>query len=121
MFLNSVPRQSLLCTCALFFLTCVFPPLAVDAKPKVDCEIKLVARHPNVVTFTWEAKVEVERDHDACDLIISFQDEKGREIHSLREVLSVKAGRSTFSGHDVCDSDVWNRVTKYVVTFDCVI
>lgn len=79
-----------------------------------------MSRHPNLVVFTWEVRVESERKWDACDLVISFQDEKGREVHSLREALGVKAGRSTFSGHDVCDPNIWNRVTKYIATFDCV-
>lgn len=121
MILHSVLHQAKAIASALLFsMVVLFPALPVNAKPKVTCEVKVVARHPSLVTFTWDVRVESERAWDACDLIISFEDEKGREVHSLRETLSIKAGRSTFSGHDVCDSDVWKRITRYVTTFDCV-
>lgn len=93
---------------------------ALNAKPKVSCDVKVVAQHPGLVTFTWDVRVESDRSWDACDLIISFEDEKGREIHSLRETLSIKTGSSRFSGHDVCDAVIWKRIRKYVATFDCV-
>jgi hypothetical protein len=104
----------------LISLTLSLHPFALEAKPKVACEVKLLARHPSIVTFTWEVRVESDRPWDACDLVISFEDERGMELHSLRETLSVKAGRSTFSGHDICDAGVWDRIVKYVATFDCV-
>ena len=96
------------------------PASTLNAKPKVSCDVKVVASHPALVTFTWDVKVTSDRSWDACDLIISFEDEKGREIHSLRETLAIKTGSSHFSGHDVCDAEVWRRIRKYVTTFDCV-
>jgi hypothetical protein len=114
-------RSSTIAGALLVFLAMAFQPLVADSKPRVTCEVDVVARHPSLVTFTWRVTVESERDSDACDLIISFLDGSGTEVHALREILSVKAGRSTFSGHDVCDSIIWDRIKKYVTTFDCVI
>lgn len=104
----------------LFLAIACHPALTLNAKPKVSCDVKVVANHPALVTFTWDVRVESDRSWDACDLIISFEDEKGREIHSLRETLAIKTGSSHFSGHDVCDAEVWRRIRKYVTTFDCV-
>lgn len=104
----------------VLFVSTLSPAFPADAGPKVTCEVRVVARHTSLVTFTWDLRVESERAWDACDVIISFVDDKGREVHSLRETVRIKTGRSTFSGHDVCDSGVWDRIARYVTTFDCL-
>ncbi|MBN1106500.1 MAG: hypothetical protein JXL84_24060 [Deltaproteobacteria bacterium] len=103
----------------LFLMLLVFA-LPASAKPKVGCDVKVLAQHERLVTIAWEVKVQSERSWDACDLIISFQDREGREIHVLRETLALKQGNSAFSGHDICEAMVWKRVKKYVATLDCV-
>ncbi|MEW6664357.1 MAG: hypothetical protein AB1512_03945 [Thermodesulfobacteriota bacterium] len=101
-------------------VTLVLIASPVGAKPKVTCDIKVISQHEKLVTLGWEVTVQSDRAWDACDLIISFQDARGQEIHAFREILQLKAGRSAFSGHDICDTSVWKRVKKYAVTLDCV-
>jgi hypothetical protein len=97
-----------------------FPAGPLLAAPKVSCEVSVVSRHPALVTLNWGVKVVSEKAWDACDLIISFQDEKGREVHSVRETVALRVGQSSFSGTEVCDSEIWSRVKKYVATLDCL-
>jgi hypothetical protein len=104
----------------LVFLMLLVLTLPASAKPKVTCDVKVVSQHERLVTVAWEVKVQSERSWDACDLIISFQDREGREIHVVRETLSLKRGSAAFSGHDICETAVWKRVKKYVATLDCV-
>jgi hypothetical protein len=111
------PMKRILPLCLTALLLIASP---VVAQPKVTCDVKVISRHEKLVTFGWEATIQADRSWDACDLIISFQDEKGREIHALRETLQIRVGSSTFSGHDICDASVWKRVKKYAVTLDCV-
>ncbi|MBN1103861.1 MAG: hypothetical protein JXL84_10645 [Deltaproteobacteria bacterium] len=92
----------------------------LQAQPKVSCDVKVISKLERLVTLVWEATVQSERAWDACDLIISFQDERGREIHVLKETLQLRVGRSSFSGHEICDASLWKRVKKYAVTLDCV-
>jgi 3',5'-cyclic AMP phosphodiesterase CpdA len=113
-------KKRIACVLLLSLAAAWFPASTLNAKPKVTCEVKVVANHPALVTFTWDVRVESDRSWDACDLIISFEDEKGREIYSLRETHSIGTGSSHFSGHEVCDAEIWKRVRKYVTTFDCV-
>jgi len=117
--LNPSPHGTAL---LLVFLLVIagLPAASLEAKPKVTCEVKVVANHPSLVTFTWDVRVESDRSWDACDLVISFEDEKGREVHFVRETLAIGQGGSQFSGHDVCDAEVWKRIKKYVTIFDCV-
>ncbi len=92
----------------------------ISAKPKVSYDVKVLSQHEKLVTLGWEVTVQSDRAWDACDLIISFQDERGQEIHALRETLQLKEGSTAFSGYDICDASVWKRVKKYAVTLDCV-
>lgn len=110
-------RKGILLFCLVALVSFTSP---ISAKPKVSCEVKLLAQHEKLVTLGWEVTVQSDRAWDACDLTISFQDDKGREIHALRETLQLKAGSSTHSGHEICDASVWKRVKKYDVTLDCV-
>jgi hypothetical protein len=96
------------------------PASPVLAGPKVSCEVSIVSQHTALVTFTWNVKVASEKAWDACDLIISFQNDKGQEIYSVRQTIGVRIGQSSFSGTEICDSDVWKRMKKYVAVLDCV-
>ncbi|MBN2125069.1 MAG: hypothetical protein JW821_12295 [Deltaproteobacteria bacterium] len=100
----------------LFFL--LLP--AAFAKTVVHCEVQEVAQHEMLVTFQWKAKVTADKSWDACDLVISFRDAKGAEIHVVRERLKVKKGPNDFSGHDLCEKSIWKQAVKYLATLDCV-
>ena len=91
-----------------------------EAGPTVTCTIKEIARHEMLVTFSWDVSVVSEKKWDACDLHISFRDIKGHEIYAVSERLEISKGKNAFSGHDICDKNLWKRVSKYVTTLDCV-
>lgn len=93
---------------------------AANAKPKVTAEVQVVARHEHLVTFSWDVKVVSERAWDACDLIISFQDQQGQELYVVKQTLTLKEGSSKFSGYEICETEKWKRIRKYVATLDCV-
>ncbi|MFH1489345.1 MAG: hypothetical protein ABII06_10600 [Pseudomonadota bacterium] len=90
------------------------------AKPKVTCTVKKVSQHEKLVTFIWEVTVVSDKKWEACDLRISFLDAKGQELYALSEQMKVLKGEHFFSGHDICDKNLWNRISKYLTTFDCV-
>lgn len=101
-------------------LACLWlnPPL--HAKPKITPEIREVARHRMLVTFTWDVKIESDKAWDGCDLKITFHDAKGKEIYAVKETIALKVGRNSFSGTEICSLDIWKQVAKYVTTLDCV-
>jgi hypothetical protein len=101
----------------LAFLWTAFP---LYAKPKVECEIKKVAEHSLLVTFSWQVSVNSDKAWDGCDLKISFRDSKGQEIFTVKDTIALKVGQNAFSGTEVCQADIWKRVAKYVTTLDCV-
>lgn len=99
------------------FLLLVSP---LHANPKVACEIKEIARHQSLVTFSWHVIIQSDKVRDGCDLRISFRDSKGEEIYFVRETIALNLGRSVFSGTEVCALESWKRVVKYITTLDCV-
>jgi len=107
-----------------FFSSFHFGPSPAEAcncqTHAVTCEIKVISRHERLVTFSWNAKVFSDKKWDACDLIISFQDRRGREVYTVKETLRLNPGNSQFSGEDICERRIWDQMEKYVVTLDCV-
>jgi hypothetical protein len=101
-------------------IACLWTVSPVHAKPKVECEIKKIAEHSLLVTFSWQVSVNSDKAWDACDLKISFRDSKGLEIYTLKETIALKVGQNAFSGTEICHADIWKRVVKYVTTLDCV-
>jgi len=73
-----------------------------------------------LVTFSWHVNIQSDKAWDGCDLKISFRDGKGEEVHVLKETITLKVGRNTFSGTEICPVEAWKRVVKYVTTLDCV-
>lgn len=104
--------------CALFFCLLIAAP--AQGRLTAKCEVKVVSQHPNLVTFTWEGSVESDKNWEACDLVISFLDAEGKQIHEVRETIRVRAGRNTISGFDICEAQIWKRIKKYVTRLDCV-
>lgn len=94
-------------------------PIA-NAKLSVKCEVDEVSSHELLVTLGWKVTVQSDKSWDACELVISFLDEGGKEIFVINETKKVKAGSNSFSGSEICDSRVWKRVKKYVASFDCI-
>lgn len=114
--LQVTARVSLLV--ALF--ACWLMPSALHATPKVACEIKEVARHQSLVTFSWHVTIDSDKVREGCDLKVSFRDNKGEELYLVSDSVALKVGRSIFSGTEVCPLESWKRVVKYVTTLDCV-
>jgi hypothetical protein len=106
------------------FLVTVLVPLFViaplHAKPKITYEIKEVAKHEMLVTFSWHVTIQSDKSWDGCDLKISFRDSKGEEVYTVKETIALKIGQNDFSGTEICPTDVWERIVKYVTTLDCV-
>lgn len=101
--------------------TCCLLVSSLHATPKVDLpEIKEIARHQSLVTFSWYVTIHSDKVRDGCDLRISFRDSKGEELYFVRETIALKLGKSIFSGTEVCNLESWKRVVKYVTTLDCV-
>jgi hypothetical protein len=92
----------------------------VHAKPVIECEVKKVVQHKLLVTFAWKASITSDKGWDACDLSISFLDGKGKEVYVVRERVKLKAGKNTFEGNEICGSNIWQRMRKYLTTLDCV-
>jgi hypothetical protein len=101
-------------------LACLWAGAPLEAKPKITYEIKEVATHRMLVTFSWDVDIQSDKVWDGCDLKISFHDAKGNEVYTIKETIALKVGRNTFSGTEICSMEVWKRTTKYVATLDCV-
>ena len=93
---------------------------SAGAKLIVKCEVNEVSSHELLVTLGWKVTVQSDKSWDACDLVISFLDEDGKEIFVIKETKKVRSGSNSFSGSEICDSQTWNRVRKYVTSFDCI-
>ena len=91
-----------------------------SAKLNVKCEVTEISTHELLVTLGWKVNVESDKSWDACDLVISFLDDRGKEIFVINERKKVKVGNNSFSGSEICDSQTWRLVRKYVASFDCV-
>jgi hypothetical protein len=72
-----------------------------------------------LVTLIWTATVEADQDWDSCELIIAFRDQKDREIHRISEMVSIKKGTSTISGHEICKSALWEKTRKFTGNLNC--
>jgi len=107
-------------TCIAFLLAVFLVASPSWAKPKVTCAVKKVSQHQKLVTFIWEVTVVSDKKWDVCDLRISFLDKGGQELYVVSERMKVPEGKHSFSGHDICERDIWNRISKYLTTFDCV-
>jgi hypothetical protein len=101
-------------------LACFWMGTPLQAKPKITYEIREVARHKMLVTFSWNVTIESDKSWDGCDLRISFHDGKGNEMYAIKEAIALKVGRNSFNGAEICSVEVWKRVAKYVTTLDCV-
>lgn len=103
---------------AAMLILCTAP--SVQGEPKVACHIEKVMEHRLLVTFSWTLRVDTDKARDACDLTISFRDDKGREIYAVHDLLKMKAGANTFTGTEICGSEVWKNMSSYRTTLDCV-
>jgi hypothetical protein len=104
--------------CLLFVLLFIASPLA--AKPKITFEIKKISEHRLLVNYAWRVNILSDKAWEGCTLKISFRDKAGKEIYLIQEVIKLRLGKNEFNGTDICDSEIWKRVDKQVVTLDCV-
>lgn len=103
---------------AAFACFCVNAPL--HAKPKITPEIREVARHQMLVTFSWDVTIQSDKAWDGCDLKIVFHDAKGNELYAVKETIALKIGSNSFSGTEICSVSIWERRARTVTTLDCV-
>ena len=108
----------------LFFLGLSFifllAPGAI-AKLGVKCNVEKIAQHELLVTLSWKVNVNSDKNWDACDLVISFRDREGIEIHQIKETLQLKIGDNSISGIEICDAEIWQSTEKFTATLDCII
>lgn len=98
----------------------MFTVHAAHAGPEVKCDIEKVREHRLLVTFMWKVSVVSDKSWDACDLNISFRDNKGLEIHKVHEPLKLKVGTNAFTGTEICETEAWKRMTTFHAILDCV-
>lgn len=101
-------------------LIIIVTAISAIAEPTVRYDVKKISQYDLLVTFSWRVNIVSDKIHDACDLKISFKDDRGREIYLVRETLKLKVGSNAFEGHEICNSEVWERITRSVATLDCV-
>ena len=89
------------------------------ARLDVSLEVDKVAEHSMLVTLTWTAVIDADREWDNCELIIAFRDLRDREVHRIVEMVSVKKGTNRISGHDICRSALWEKTRKFTGNLNC--
>lgn len=115
---NVNPRLSCILLIAVLGAALVLAP-AASARLEVSLEVSRVAEHAKLVTLTWKATIESDRDWDGCELHISFRDAQDREIHQITTMLSLRTGRNEVTGHEICETSVWERTHKFAGKLNC--
>lgn len=103
---------------AVLFLA-VIPPPASSSGLQVTLDVQEVAKHSVLVTVSWTVTIQSDRDWEGCELLISFRDGGDREIHRITKTLSLKKGRNSVTGHDICETSVWDRTHKFSGKLNC--
>ena len=102
-------------------IACLFLVAPLQAKPKITKhEVEAVAKHETLVTLFWKVVIQSDKAWDGCDLKISFRDSKGEEVYIVKETIALKVGENSFSGTEICPTDTWKSVVKFITTLDCV-
>jgi len=104
-------------TAALALVLILAP--AAPAKLEVELEVRKVSEHSVLVTLTWEARIQSDRDWDGCELVISFRDLRDREIHRINKSMRLEKGLNEISGHEICEASVWDRTHKFSGQLNC--
>ncbi|MFP3929008.1 MAG: hypothetical protein ACLFUP_08890 [Desulfobacteraceae bacterium] len=100
-------------------LLLLFAAASAPAGLQVSLDVRKVSAHSKLVTVVWEAEITSDRDWDGCELLISFRDKAGREIHRITGMVELKEGRNTLTGHEICEAEVWDRTTKFSGRLNC--
>ncbi|MFO7785794.1 MAG: hypothetical protein ACQET7_06805 [Thermodesulfobacteriota bacterium] len=103
---------------AAFFLGLI-PAPAAPSGLQVQLDVQEVAKHSVLVTLSWTVTIQADRDWESCELLILFRDDQEREIHRINKMLSVKKGRNEVTGHDICETSVWDRTRKFSGKLNC--
>jgi hypothetical protein len=109
-------KKCALCLVSVF----LFSASPLGAEPKITFEINKISEHRLLVNYAWRVNILSDKAWDGCMLKISFRDKAGKEIYLIQEVIKLRLGQNEFNGTDICDSEIWKRVDKSVVTLDCV-
>ncbi|MCF8062825.1 MAG: hypothetical protein K9M82_09935 [Deltaproteobacteria bacterium] len=92
---------------------------AASARLEVELDVQKVSEHSVLVTLTWAARIEADRDWEGCELVISFRDLRDREIYRITRTLSLRNGLNEVTGHEICESSVWERTRKFAGKLNC--
>lgn len=92
---------------------------SVSARLEVELDVQKVSEHAVLVTLTWNATIQSDREWEACELMISFRDLRDREIHRITKQVRLKNGRNEISGHEICEASVWERTRKFAGKLNC--
>ncbi len=95
------------------------PLPAAPSGLQVQLDVQEVAKHSVLVTLSWTVKIQADRDWQGCELLILFRDDRDREIHRISKTLSVKKGQSEVTGHDICETSVWDKTRKFSGKLNC--
>ena len=101
------------------FLLGLIPAPAAPSGLQVQLDVQEVAKHAVLVTLSWTVTIQADRDWEGCELLISFRDDQDREIHRITKTMSVKKGRSEITGHDICETSVWDKTRKFSGKLNC--
>lgn len=104
---------------AVFVLGVSTAPHASSGLEVQLLEVQEVSKHSVLVTLSWTVAVQSDRDWDSCELVVLFLDVQGREIHRISKMLGVKKGRSEFTGHEICETSVWDKTQRYSGRLSC--
>jgi hypothetical protein len=103
---------------AVLVLTLLLAP-AAPAKLEVELDVQKVSEHSVLVTLTWAARIRADRDWEGCELLISFRDLRDREVHRITKSLSLQTGMNQVTGHEICETSVWDRTRKFSGKLNC--
>ncbi len=92
---------------------------AARAELRVSLEVSKVSSHPELVTLVWEATITSDRAWEGCELLISFRDAAGREIHRITRMVELGEGRNRVTGHEICEAWIWDRTSKFAGKLNC--
>lgn len=112
-------KSFLLSLLAAVFVLVVSTAPHASSGLEVQLDVQEVSKHSVLVTLSWTVTVQSDRDWDSCELVVLFLDGQGREIHRISKMLGVKKGRSELTGHEICETSVWDNTHRFSGRLNC--
>ena len=109
-------KKPLIFTIGLVFMMVTFSNAKIIAKSHIE----KVSQHERVVTFQWKVNIHSDKNWQACDVMVSFRDEKGNEILNIKETVELGTGDNAISGYEICSSEIWDGIQELMTTVDCI-